>query len=86
MEKHKVLPALLLAISFAACGIRIKSDPIKVEPIKVEHRIILDTEALYKTYQETCTTELPAESTQKEINTCADTKLNNFIEKFTSIG
>ncbi len=75
-----------MALSFISCGVKVKSDPIRVDPIKVEHRIILDTTELYKAYQQTCTDELPVGSTQEEINDCADTKLNDFIEKFTNIG
>lgn len=86
MQKHTVLLLLIFATSFAGCGVKIKSDPIRVDPIRVEHRIILDTAELYKLFQADCKAAAVDPLDTAEINACADTKLNDFIEKFTHLG
>jgi hypothetical protein len=77
---------IVISLFLTSCiKVRGTVDPIKVDPIQVTHKIVLDTQELYKHYQEICKEELPVNSPQEQINTCADVKLNDFIEKYTNL-
>ena len=79
---------LLVALLFTiGCGIKIKPEPVKIEtsPIEVNHRIMLDTDALYEYYQIACESEVVDPSNQAQINQCADQKLNDFVTNFTTL-
>lgn len=86
MLKHKnVFMIFVLTALFAtSCQPKIKHEVDvkgKVEPVEVKHNIVLDTKLLYKAYQDECALLYTAE---EDINNCADDKLNDFIENFTT--
>jgi len=86
VEKKILFLILYCAISAAGCGVKIKTDPIKVDKIVVEHRIILDTDALYKAYKAECLTAAVDPANTTAVNKCADDKINAFLIKYTSMG
>ena len=74
---------ILVLASNTSCGVKHKVEGnVKVDPISVQHKVVLDTELLYKAYLDECATlyTVPA-----EVSKCADDKLNDFVQKFTKV-
>jgi len=77
---------LILLLFLCGCGKiehDVKVDPIKVDPVTITHVITLDTALLYSAYQQECMQAAVDPTDMVAINKCADTKLNDFIAKFT---
>lgn len=77
MNKMSVL--LLLLVS---CGINVHVDPIKTDPIKVEHTVTIDYN-LVNTY---CTSKCAATSSDPTVvDSCTNDCFRNFIDVLTHV-
>ena len=55
---------------------------MKVEPVKVEHKVILDTGKLEAYYRSECE---KLYSTEQDIADCTEEMLGDFLDQFTAI-
>lgn len=77
---------LLITILFSGCGVSVNPKPVKVEPIKVQHTIMLDTDKLDYYYRIACQNEykdIEDEVVKNQlIDTCTNKNVKDFIDAF----
>lgn len=73
----------ILALFTSACGIKVSSDPVKVERVTVDHNININLQNVALYYRGVCELELtqppPAPPpTEEEIQACVDKRVIDF--------
>lgn len=74
----------LMCFLFVGCGVKVKSDPIKVNPITVNHYVKVDAQLLQQFYTTICDSELISGYTQQELTNCVNNKINEFYAALNS--
>ena len=79
--------AFLIAVILAlvtSCGVKIKSDPVRVEvsKIEVDHKVTINPDTLRLYYLPKCQLELGPTAADEDINTCVEQKVVDFNEAF----
>lgn len=73
---------IILLIFTSSCGLKVKTDPIKVEPVDVNHKISVNIESLKDFYEGICISTLPNPHTQLELDNCINSKVEEFLTAF----
>lgn len=76
----------VLSIFISGCGLTIHSDPVKVDPIQVNHVVQIDLASLTSFYNAYCDSILDENRTQEEFEQCVKDGVDTFYSawKFTT--
>lgn len=72
---------LFLVIILSGCGVNVSSDPIKVDPIQVNHAVTFDPRLVRAYFQGVCELD-PDNTTTQLVTECVDRNYTNFSNAF----
>lgn len=79
MRSKKVVFLLLL---LTGCGIHVSSDPVRVDPVTVNHVISIDTAELEAFFRAYCSNLY---TSQSDINTCVNNEMAVFWDALNNV-
>lgn len=71
-----------LIILMSGCGIKVSTDPVKVEKVQVEHTVKLNIQNVGLFYQGICELELGSGASDAALATCVDKKVKDFLDAY----
>lgn len=66
----------------SGCGIKVSTDPVKVEKVQVEHTVKINIQNIGLFYQGICELELAPSATDSEVAACVDKKVKDFLDAY----